>query len=129
MFFRSARAPLANYVTLYNATAQMLNDEAFALFAAPLRLGTFEFLCRSVIGNYTLEETLDRAARYLRLLLPELAVTVSRTRRAAQIEIAQTARSVRTEMIRAVSSLSNGCCACCMRSPAGSSGGESRSTE
>lgn len=83
MFFRSARAPLANYVTLYNATAQMLDDEAFALFAAPLRLGTFEFLCRSVIGNYTLEETLDRAARYLRLLLPELAVTVSRTRRAA----------------------------------------------
>lgn len=85
-----ARVPLAAYAALYNAIVRALDDEGFALFAGPLRLGTFEFLCRSVVSSRTLEEALERAARFLRLVLPELRVTVSRTRSTAQLEIAET---------------------------------------
>lgn len=86
-----ARVPLASYAALYNAVVHALDDEGFCLFAAPLRVGTFEFLCRGVLSARTLEEALDRAARFLRLVLPELRVTLSRTRSAARIEIAETA--------------------------------------
>jgi AraC-like DNA-binding protein len=85
-----ARVPLASYAALYNIVVHALDDEGFCLFAGPLRLGTFEFLCRSVLASHTLEEALYRATRFLRLVLPELRVTVSRTRSAAQIEIAET---------------------------------------
>ena len=85
-----ARVPLARYAALYNIVVHALDDEGFCLFANPLRVGSFEFLCRSVVASNTLEEALERAARFLRLVLPELRVTVSRTRSAAQIEIAET---------------------------------------
>lgn len=85
-----ARIPLARYAALYNIVVRALDDEGFCLFAGPLRGGTFEFLCRSIVTSRSLEEALQRAARFLRLVLPELRVTVARTRSAAKIEIAET---------------------------------------
>lgn len=85
----TARVPLAGYAALYNTVVEALDDEGFALFASPLRRGTFEFLCRGVLSSPTLEEALQRAGRFLRLVLPELRVTVSRGQRAAQLEIAE----------------------------------------
>jgi len=84
-----ARVPVAAYVALYNAVARDLGDEGFALFSRPLRTGTFEFLCRGMLGSRDLGEALDRAARFLRLVLAELRVTVTRDGRDARIEIAE----------------------------------------
>jgi AraC-like DNA-binding protein len=84
------RVPLKNYATLYSALVRQLDDEGFALFPAPLRSGTFEFLCRSMVSSLTLGEALNRGARFLRLVLPDLDVSITRSRNAAEITIAET---------------------------------------
>ncbi len=89
---RRSRVPIAAYVALYNAVVRGLDDEGFALFAAPVRPGTFEFLCRATVGSATLGEALDRAARFLRLVLPDLAVTLSRSGSLARLEIGEQRR-------------------------------------
>lgn len=70
------RVGVGPYAELYNRLVSELDDEAFGLFAAPMRLGSFEFLCRSVLSAATLAEALDRAARFLRLVLPDLGVSI-----------------------------------------------------
>jgi len=92
---RGARVPLPAYVSLYNAVVRTLGDEGFALFSAPLRPGMFEFLCRTTAGSTTLGEALSRAARFLALVLPDLAITVSRARGVARLEIAERRRLAR----------------------------------
>lgn len=77
----SARVPLARYAALYNRVVAAQDDEAFGLFQAPLRPGTLEFLCRAAITAPNLDGALDRACRFLHLLLPELAVSVTRDHR------------------------------------------------
>jgi len=72
------RIPIENYAALYNLINRQLDDEGFGLFSQPLRLGSFEFLCRSTISAPTLAEALQRACRYLRIVLPDLAVEVRR---------------------------------------------------
>jgi len=89
---RGARVPIAAYVALYNAVVRELDDEGFALFSVPLRAGTFEFLCRGVAGSATLGEALGRAARFLRLVLPDLAVGISRSGDRARLEISERRR-------------------------------------
>jgi len=74
----AARVALPRYAALYNHVTSVLDDEGFGLFSVPLRGGSFEFLCRSVISAATLEEALQRAARFLRVLLPDLAVRIER---------------------------------------------------
>src|SRR5688572_10813656 len=71
-----ARTPINAYAALYNAVVEALADEGFGLFSTPLRPGTFEFLCRGTIGARTLGEALDRAGRFLAVVLPDLAVRV-----------------------------------------------------
>jgi AraC-like DNA-binding protein len=85
----TARVPLSAYAALYDAVIRSHGDEGFGLFAAPLRAGTFEFLCRSAIGAPHLDESLDRAARFLGLVLPELRVTVRREGPAARLVISE----------------------------------------
>jgi AraC-like DNA-binding protein len=84
-----ARVPLPAYAALYDAIIRAHGDEGFALFASPLRPGTFEFLCRSVVGARRLDEALDRAARFLAVVLPELHVTIERDRDRARLVIAE----------------------------------------
>ena len=57
------RIPLQAYADLYGAVIRVLDDEGFALFASPLRPGTFEFMCRAAVGSATLGEALARAAK------------------------------------------------------------------
>lgn len=84
-----ARVPLPAYAALYGAVIDAHGDEGFALFASPLRPGSFEFLCRGTIGAATLGEALDRAGRFLALVLPELRVTVAREGPTARLVIAE----------------------------------------
>jgi len=86
---RQARVPIASYVTLYNTVVSELGDEGFALFSQPLRAGTFEFLCRGMLGSADLGEALERASRFLRLVLPDLRLSIARDGAVARLEIAE----------------------------------------
>ena len=88
----ASRIPLDRYAALYNRLARELDDEAFALFAQPMRGGSFEFLCRACLSAATLADALQRAARFLRLVLPELTVSVRRAHGQAELVIAENRR-------------------------------------
>lgn len=81
------RVPVESYAGLYNRVVRQFDDEGFGLFAHPLRFGSFEFLCRSMIGSRSLAEALDRGSRFLRVILPDLSVTVRRSAETADIRI------------------------------------------
>lgn len=85
----ASRIPLDRYAGLYNALIETLDDEAFGLFSQPMRRGSFEFLCRTAMGAPTLDVGLDRACRFLDLVLPDMAVSIERGREFALLHIAE----------------------------------------
>ncbi|MCB1957974.1 MAG: AraC family transcriptional regulator [Rhodocyclaceae bacterium] len=74
----ATRIPIDRYAQFYNRVIAAAGDEAFALMPEPMRPGSFEFLCRSLLGSATLAEALDRASRFLSIVLPALALRVER---------------------------------------------------
>ena len=44
------RIEVDRYAALYNRIIAELGDEGFGLFSQPVRPGSFEFLCRSMLG-------------------------------------------------------------------------------
>ena len=88
----ASRVPVDRYAALYNRINHRLDDEGFGLFSQPLRVGTFEFLCRACISAPTLAEALLRAARFLRIVLPDLAVAVRRHQGQAELLIGESRR-------------------------------------
>lgn len=87
-----ARIAIADYARLYNTVASRLEDEGFGLFSAPLAPGTFEFLCRGTIASASLGEALQRMARFLAIVLPDLAVGLKEQGGQAAIEIRERRR-------------------------------------
>jgi AraC-like DNA-binding protein len=85
------RVPLERYAALYNTVVAALDDEGFGLFSAPLRAGAFEFLCRSTISAPDLATALERASRFLRVVLPDLAFAPRRDAAGASLLIEATA--------------------------------------
>ncbi len=85
----ASRVPIDCYAALYNLTVGALGDEGFGLFSRELPRGSFEFLCRGMLGAPTLAEALDRAARFLRIVLPDLAVTIVRDGPRAELHIVE----------------------------------------
>lgn len=92
----ASRIPIDRYARLYNDITHALDDEGFGLFAQPMRTGSFEFLCRGMLSAATLGEALERAARFLRIVLPDLAVNVRRAdepgAETAELRISETRR-------------------------------------
>jgi AraC-like DNA-binding protein len=88
----ATRVPLDAYAALYNVVVEAFDDEGFGLFPRPIKRGTFEFLCRSLLGSRDLGEALERAGRFLALVLPDLTVRVERRGASAQIEIVEARR-------------------------------------
>ena len=86
----ASRIPIDHYAALYNRLNHELDDEGFGLFAQPMRVGSFEFLCRGCLSAQTLAEALTRAARFLHVVLPDLAVSVRRSHGHAELVIAET---------------------------------------
>lgn len=86
----ASRVPIDRYAALYNRLNRLLDDEGFALFAQPMRVGSFEFLCRGCLSAQTLADALTRAGSFLRIVLPDLAVSVRRTQGRAELVIAET---------------------------------------
>jgi hypothetical protein len=54
-----------------------------------MRLGSFEFLCRGCLSAATLDEALQRASRFLRIVLPDFAVSVRRSQSRAELLITE----------------------------------------
>jgi AraC-like DNA-binding protein len=88
----ASRIPVERYAALYNRINRRLDDEGFGLFAQALRGGSFEFLCRSCISAPTLAEALQRASRFLRIVLPDLAVSIRRQHGRAELLISESRR-------------------------------------
>jgi AraC-like DNA-binding protein len=86
----ASRIPIARYAALYNLINHTLDDEGFGLFSQPMRLGSFEFLCRGMLSTTTLADALQRACRYLHIVLPDLAVSVRRQHGRAELVISET---------------------------------------
>lgn len=86
----ASRIPVESYAALYNRINHQLDDEGFGLFAQPMRVGSFEFLCRACISAPTLAEALARASRFLHVVLPDLAVSVRRSHGHAELVISET---------------------------------------
>lgn len=86
----SLRVPVARYARLYNTLNLALDDEAFGLFALPLRVGSFELLCRGLVSATNLAEALERASRYLRVLLPDIRVDLVRERDQGRLLLRET---------------------------------------
>ena len=84
-----SRLPIDRYAALYNRLNHRLDDEAFGLFPQPMRVGSFEFLCRGCLSAPTLADALARASRFLHLVLPDLAVSVRRAQGQAELVIAE----------------------------------------
>lgn len=84
------RVPVDRYAALYNLINRELDDEAFGLFAQPLRVGSFEFLCRGLLSAPQLAEALRRASRFLRIVLPDLAVSSGQDEAGAWLAIRET---------------------------------------
>lgn len=87
---RHQRIAVERYAALYNRIIAELGDEGFGLFSAPMRPGAFEFLCRGMLGAPTLGEALDRAARFLALVLPDMRISVNRGDASATLSILET---------------------------------------
>jgi AraC-like DNA-binding protein len=86
---RDARIPVARYAALYRLINDSLDDEGFALFSRPLRRGSFEFLCRAALSATTLEQALQRIARFLHVVLDDLDVAIEKSGSAAVIVISE----------------------------------------
>jgi AraC-like DNA-binding protein len=86
----ASRIPVKRYAALYNLLNREFDDEGFGLFAQPMRVGSFEFLCRVCLSAPTLAEALTRASRFLHVVLPDLAVSVRRSHGHAELVIAET---------------------------------------
>jgi AraC-like DNA-binding protein len=87
-----ARIPIGDYARLYNTVVARLGDEGFGLFSRPIPPGAFEFLCRGVISSPSLGAALERTARFLALVLPDLSVSLRREEKRAFIEIHEVRR-------------------------------------
>ncbi|MGE5471897.1 MAG: AraC family transcriptional regulator [Bacteroidota bacterium] len=85
----ASRIPVGQYAALYNLINRRLDDEGFALFSQAMRCGSFEFLCRSTISAPNLAGALERASRFLHVVLPDLAVSVRRHAERAELVIAE----------------------------------------
>lgn len=86
----ATRLPIERYAELYNRITRELDDEGFGLFERKLAPGFFEFLCRSMLGAPTLGLALERAARFLRLALPDLRLEIERDALQARLRISET---------------------------------------
>lgn len=83
----ASRIPVDRYAALYNRVVAELDDEGFGLFGRSMPPGSFEFLCRGMLGAPTLAEALARAARFLRIVLPDLEVVLHRDHGRAELGI------------------------------------------
>ncbi|MBR0567906.1 AraC family transcriptional regulator [Azoarcus sp. L1K30] len=85
----ASRIPVERYAMLYNLVVAELEDEGFGLFPHRMAPGTFEFLCRGMLGAATLGVALNRAGRFMRIVLPTLRIDIQREGQRARLDIVE----------------------------------------
>lgn len=73
---RRQRVSLMQCEQVYTGVIDRLDDEGFGLFSQRLPRGFFELFCRGLLSSATLAEAIIRATRYLRVMLPDIAVSL-----------------------------------------------------
>lgn len=82
-----ARVSADRYAHLWRLISLALDDEFFGQDSRRMKVGSFAMLCYSVIGCRTLEQALQRAARFMGLLLDDLEMHLVRDGALARLEV------------------------------------------
>jgi len=92
----NARVPSVRYAALWRRLAEEFDDEFFGMDSRAMKRGSFAMLCHAVINGATLEQALERALQFLRLLLDDIEGVLVREEgycRIAIVDIPQQGRS------------------------------------
>lgn len=79
------RVPVELYSVVWLRLAATYDDEFFAMDPRPLRLGSFNFLCRTGINQPTVEQALIHTLNFLGLMLGNFKGRLARSRSLAEI--------------------------------------------
>ncbi|WP_175511279.1 AraC family transcriptional regulator [Collimonas sp. OK307] len=86
----NARVAASNYGQLWYLIAHAMDDEFFGLDSHPMRVGSFNMLCRGALHSATLGKGLERMLDFLRLVLDDMSATLSQQDGLARIVINET---------------------------------------
>ena len=87
---RRQRVSLMQCEQVYTGVIDRLDDEGFGLFSQALPRGFFELFCRSLLSSPNLAEAINRAARYLRVVLPDIRMSLQVEAGEARLILAET---------------------------------------
>lgn len=82
-----ARVLPEQYGALWHVLAAALDDEFFGMDAHPMRYGSFALMCHAVLGSHNLGHALERALRFLSLVLDDVRGTLVVDSPAAKIQL------------------------------------------
>ncbi|WP_374627263.1 AraC family transcriptional regulator [Pandoraea sp.] len=82
-----ARVSADRYAHLWQLISLALDDEFFGQDSRRMKVGSFAMLCHSVVTCRTLEQALQRAARFMGLLLDDLEMHLVRDGTHARLEV------------------------------------------
>lgn len=85
-----ARISVNHYATLCHLIAHAIDDEFFGLDSHPMKFGSFALLCRSVLDSTNLEQGLNRALRFFRLVLDDIEGRLIRDGDVAHVVVTDT---------------------------------------
>lgn len=82
-----ARVSSDRYANLWRLISVALDDEFFGQDSRRMKVGSFAMLCHSVIACRTLEQALQRATRFMGVLLDDLEMHLVRDGALARLEV------------------------------------------
>ncbi|MFJ2987532.1 AraC family transcriptional regulator [Collimonas sp. NPDC087041] len=82
-----ARVAAVNYGHLWYLIAHAMDDEFFGMDTHPMRVGSFNLLCRGALHSANLGKALERVLDFLRLVLDDISATLSQQDGLARITI------------------------------------------
>ncbi|UVA81048.1 AraC family transcriptional regulator [Pandoraea commovens] len=81
------RVSADRYAHLWRLISLALDDEFFGQDSRRMKFGSFAMLCHSVVACHTLEQALQRACRFMGLLLDDLEMHLVRDGALARLEV------------------------------------------
>ncbi len=82
-----ARLPSVRYAALWQRIAEQFDDEFFGMDRRPMKRGSFAMMCHAVINCATLEQALERALHFLRLVLDDIEGVLVREGRYCRVAL------------------------------------------
>lgn len=82
-----ARVLPEQYGALWHVLAAALDDEFFGMDAHPMRYGSFALMCHAALGSHNLGHALERALRFLSLVLDDVRATLLVDAQIAKIQL------------------------------------------